>query len=86
MNTPLKYGLFFLGGMAAGALGAVALGHKKLDYRPLVAGLLSRGLDVKEAIARQAECLKENADDVLAEAQALSDRRKQQNAEPAADA
>jgi hypothetical protein len=85
MNAPLKYGLFFLGGVAAGAWGAVALGHKTRDYRPLVTGLLSHGLDVKEGVSRQAECLKENADDLMAEARTLSDQRKRQDAEPAAD-
>lgn len=77
MNDPLKYGLFFLGGVALGSLGAVALGRGKLDFRPLAAGLLSRGLDVKDAVTEKAELIKENAEDLAAEARHLADRRKE---------
>lgn len=84
MNEPLKYGLFFLGGMAMGTLGAVALGRGKLDFRPLAAGLLSRGLDVKDAMAEKAELIKENAEDLAAEARHLADERKARQ-EPVAE-
>ena len=68
---------FFLGGVALGSLGAVALGRGELDFRPLAAGLLSRGLDVKDAVAEKAELIKENAEDLAAEARHLADRRKE---------
>lgn len=77
MNEPVKYGLFFLGGMVLGSLGAVALGRGKLDFRPLAAGLLSRGLDLKDVVAEKAELIKENAEDLAAEARHLADERKE---------
>ena len=47
MNQNVKYGLFFLGGVALGALGAVAITRGKLDVKPLATSLLSSGLDLK---------------------------------------
>ena len=47
MNENMKYGLFFLGGLALGAIGAVAVSKGKLDLKPVAADLLSRGMDVK---------------------------------------
>ena len=43
MNENMKYGLFFLGGLALGAIGAVAVSKGKLDLKPMAADLLSRG-------------------------------------------
>ena len=40
MNENLKYGLFFLGGAALGAIGAVAVSRGKLDLKPFAAALL----------------------------------------------
>ena len=50
MNENMKYGLFFLGGLALGAIGAVAVSKGKLDLKPMAADLLSRGMDVKDAV------------------------------------
>ena len=50
MNENMKYGLFFLGGLALGAIGAVAVSKGKLDLKPVAADLLSRGMDVKDAV------------------------------------
>lgn len=44
MNNTTKYGLFFLGGVVVGALGAVAITRGKLNVKPLAADLLSTGL------------------------------------------
>lgn len=60
MNENMKYGLFFLGGLALGANGAVAVSRGKLDIKPLAAGLLSRGMDVKDAVLAKVETVKEN--------------------------
>ena len=35
MNNGLKYGLFFLGGLALGVVGTVAVTRGKLDLKPL---------------------------------------------------
>lgn len=60
MNENMKYGLFFLGGLALGAIGAVAVSKGKLDLKPMAADLLSRGMDVKDAVLAKVETVKEN--------------------------
>ena len=76
MNETFKYGLFFLGGVALGAIGAVAVSRGKLDVKPLAADLLSRGMDVKEALARKVAAVKEDMEDLAAEARATQEQRK----------
>lgn len=76
MNETFKYGLFFLGGVALGAIGAVAVSRGKLDVKPLAADLLSRGMDVKEALARKVAAVKEDMEDLAAEARAAQKQRK----------
>ena len=60
MNDGLKLGLAFLGGVLLGTLGAVALSRGKLDIKPVAADLLSRGIDVKDAIMGKVDALKED--------------------------
>ena len=76
MNETFKYALFFLGGVAVGAIGAVAVSRDKLDVKPLAADLLSRGMDVKEALARKVAAVKEDMEDLAAEARAAQEQRK----------
>ena len=76
MNETFKYGLFCLGGVAVGAIGAVAVSRGKLDVKPLAADLLSRGMDVKEALARKVAAVKEDMEDLAAEARAAQEQRK----------
>ena len=76
MNENLKYGLFFLGGVALGAVGAVAVSRGKLDIKPFATELVSRGLDVRDALLEKAETVRENVEDMVAEAQAASEARK----------
>ena len=76
MNETFKYGLFFLGGVALGAIGAVAVSRGKLDVKPLAGDLLSRGMDVKEALARKVAAVKEDMEDLAAEARAAQEQRK----------
>ena len=76
MNETFKYALFFLGGVALGAIGAVAVSRGKLDVKPLAADLLSRGMDVKEALARKVAAVKEDMEDLAAEARAAQEQRK----------
>ena len=77
MNENMKYGLFFLGGLALGANGAVVVSRGKLDIKPLAADLLSRGMDVKDAVLAKVETVKENVDDMVAEAREASEKRKE---------
>lgn len=68
MNEGLKYGLFFLGGVALGSLGVVAVSRGKLDIKPLATDLIGKGLDAKDAIMAKVETAKENMEDLMAEA------------------
>ena len=81
MNENLKYGLLFLGGAALGANGAVAVSRGKLDLKPFAAELVSRGLDLRDAVMARAETVRENVEDVVAEAQAVSEQRKARSEE-----
>ena len=81
MNENLKYGLFFLGGAALGAIGAVAVSRGKLDLKPFAAELVSRGLDMRDALLAKAETVRENMEDVVAEAQAVSEQRRARSEE-----
>ena len=82
MNNGLKFGLFFLGGIALGALGAVAVSRGKLDLKPVAANLISRGIDAKDALMGKLEAFKEDMEDLAAEARQASDKRTAaQNAE-----
>lgn len=76
MNNNLKYGLFFLGGVALGAIGAVAVSRGKLDLKPLATDLISRGLEVKDAVLAKADAVREDVEDMMAEARAASEQRK----------
>lgn len=76
MNDNMKYGLFFLGGVALGAIGAVAVSRGKLDLKPFATELMSRGLDARDALLARAETVRENVEDMVAEAQAVSEQRK----------
>ena len=77
MNENMKYALFLLGGLAVGALGAVAVSKGKLNLKPLATDLISRGLDVKDAVLSKVETAKENMDDLVAEARFASEQRKE---------
>ena len=80
MNEGLKYGLIFLGGLAVGALGAVAVSKGKLDLKPLAADLMSRGMNVKDVVLGKVEQLKEDLEDVAAAARQKADKKEAENA------
>ncbi len=77
MNENMKYGLFFLGGLALGAIGAVAVSRGKLDIKPLATDLLSRGMDVKDAMLSKVETVKENVEDMMEEARHAAEQRRE---------
>ncbi len=74
----LRYGLIFLGGAAVGALVTSSLANKE-GLRPVAADILSRGMDVKDAVLGKVETLKENVEDLMAEAQHSSEKRREQS-------
>lgn len=76
MNNTTKYGLFFLGGVVVGALGAVVITRGKLNVKPLAADLLSTGLDLRDKVMAGVEGVKEDLADVMAEAEVKSQERK----------
>lgn len=80
MNENMKYGLFFLGGVALGVVGAVAVSKGKLDIKPFAAELLSRGMDMKDAVLAKVDSVKEDVEDMVAEARAVADERREQKA------
>ena len=84
MNNGLKSGLFFLGGLALGVVGTVAVTRGKLDLKPLATDLVSRGMDMKDAIMSKVEAVKEDMEDLAAEARQAADKRKAEAADPQA--
>ncbi len=78
MNNAAKYGLFFVGGLVVGALGAVAVSRGKLDLKPLATDLLAGGMDLKEKAMGFVEAAKEDIADAVAEAQVKSQEKKAQ--------
>ena len=64
MNNGLKYGLFFLGGLALGVVGTVAV--------------------TRDAIMSKVEAVKEDMEDLAAEARQAADKRKAEAADPQA--
>lgn len=79
LNQATKYGLFFVGGLVVGALGAVAVakGKKFGGVKPLASSLLSAGIDVKDKVLAGVEGVKEDLADVVAEAQVKSQERRE---------
>ncbi len=80
MNNTLKYALIFAGGMAAGLICSMAVNRGVLNMKPVAAGLISRGMDVKDAISNCIEKTKEDVQDLIAEAKADQMHRKEQKA------
>ena len=80
MNNVLKCGLFLFAGVALGALGAVAVSKGKLNLKPFATELISRGIDVKDAVMSKVEALKEDFEDMGVEARQKAEERKAANA------
>lgn len=77
LTQTTKCGLFFLGGVALGALGAVVLTKGDLKVKPLASELLSGGIDLKDKLLASVEGVKEDLADVVAEAQVKSQERRE---------
>ena len=77
MNNGLKYALIFLGGALFGGLAQAALRRSNIILKPMAADLLSRGMDVKDAVKSKVEAVKEDFEDLAAEARQASDQRKE---------
>lgn len=68
MNGWIKWGLVFTGGVALGALGAVAVSKGKINLRPLARDIVAGGMELKEKMASVMEVAKEHFEDIVAEA------------------
>lgn len=77
MSEGMKYGLFFLGGLALGAIGATAVSKGKLDFKPLAADLISKGMDARDAVLAKVETARENMEDLVAEARHAAEQRRE---------
>ena len=77
MDNTTKYGLFFLGGLVVGALGAMAVTRGKLEIKPLAADLISGGMELRDKEMAGVESVKEDIEDVVAEAQVKAEERRQ---------
>ena len=77
MNQNYRYGLFFLGGLAVGALGAMAISRGKLSVKPLATDLISSGIDLRDKALAAVEGVKEDLADVVAEAQVKSQEKRE---------
>lgn len=80
MTNTTKYGLFFLGGVVVGAVGAVVATRGKLDVKPLATDLLAGGMELKEKAMGAFEAAKEDVADAVAEA-AVKNQEKKAKAE-----
>lgn len=65
-------------------MGTVAVTRGKLDLKPLATDLVSRGMDMKDAIMSKVEAVKEDMEDLAAEARQAADKRKAEAADPQA--
>ena len=74
MQTRITVGLFCLGGIVLGSNAAGMISRGQL--RSLTTGLISRGIDAKDAVLAKMETVKENMEDLVAEAQHVSQERK----------
>ena len=73
----VKCGLFLLGGIAIGAIGATVVCKGKLKNPKRVASdVLSHCYDVREKVLEKADACREDISDVFAEAQAKSEARR----------
>ena len=76
----VKCGLFLLGGIAIGAIGAIGatvVSRGKLKgIKPIASDVLSRGYDAREKVPEKVDAAREDISDVLAEAQAKSEERR----------
>ncbi|MCG5030129.1 hypothetical protein MAF45_01490 [Mesosutterella sp. OilRF-GAM-744-9] len=76
-NETVKCGLFLLGGIVIGALGATAVSRGKLKgLKPLASDVLSHGYDIRDKVLETVDGAREDVADVFAEAEAKSKARR----------
>lgn len=82
MGDAGKLALAFLGGAAAGAAALVLLNRGKLDFdylKPLAGELLNRGMDIRDSLVEKMDALKEDLEELAAEAARRADAAKKKS-------
>lgn len=77
MNNGTKLILAFLGGVIVGVAGLAALGRNRLNIekvKPWMTGLMGKGLVMKDAVMSRVESVKEDLEDMAAEARDQADQ------------
>ena len=71
MSGGVKIFLAFLGGAAAGAAGLAYLNRNRLDFsylKPIATDYMAKGLNLKDQMMRKMSAVKEDFEDMAAEA------------------
>ena len=79
MSDGTKLLLAFLGGAMAGAAGLAALNRNKLDFghvKPMLTDLMGKGMVMKDAVMTKVEALKEDIEDMAADARDKVDQER----------
>lgn len=79
MSSGAKMFLWFLAGTAAGAAGISYLNRNRMDFshlRPIGANLLATGINLKDKVLARVEEMKEDFEDMAAEARERVDAEK----------
>ena len=80
MAIGIRQILIFAGAVTVGVVGTVLVSKNKEKIKPLAANLLSRAMDAKDVVMSKVEVMKENMEDVVAEAKSDADKRREQKA------
>lgn len=75
LSQNLKYALLFAAGLATGIIVSSAIKRGNLSFKSCAADVVSRGMDVKDAVNGAVERVKEDAEDLMAEARELQNAR-----------
>ncbi len=76
MDSGTKMFLAFLGGAAVGAAGIAYLNRNKMNFeymKPAATRILSKGMNMKDAVVRKMAAMKEDVEDMAAEARDQAD-------------
>lgn len=79
MSSGVKMFLWFAAGAAAGAAGITYLNRNKMDFsymKPMCTNLLSKGINLKDTVVSKVSEMKEDFDDMAAEARDRIDSAK----------
>lgn len=85
MNESTQKLLLFLGGVALGSLGVIALSKKDANLRPAMTNLAAGAMDLRDKALGTLQRTKEDLGDFLAEVEHARAAKAEQQAEPQAE-